>query len=122
VVKELFRRREKFMKRILKYTFLRFADHIPNFVYRTLVPREVISFFYHLVAEKAVPHAQYLFPHRPVEMFEQDLIYVKKSSRLFLTKNSPARSLRQTAFHPRRRFSPSTMAFLNVLQRPGPYY
>ena len=66
------------MKRILKNTILRFADHIPNFVYRILVPREVISFFYHLVAEKAVPHTQHLFPHRPMEVFEQDLIYIKK--------------------------------------------
>jgi peptidoglycan/xylan/chitin deacetylase (PgdA/CDA1 family) len=66
------------MKRVLKKIILRIANYIPNYVYRILVPREMISFFYHLVAEKAVPHVQYLFPYRPVDAFEQDLIYLKK--------------------------------------------
>jgi peptidoglycan/xylan/chitin deacetylase (PgdA/CDA1 family) len=67
------------MKRILKNVILRFADAVPNSIYRLLVPRQVISFFYHMVAEKAVPHVQHLYPFRSAQLFEQDLIYLKQN-------------------------------------------
>jgi peptidoglycan/xylan/chitin deacetylase (PgdA/CDA1 family) len=69
---------EKFMKRFLKTAVLRLADRVPNPIYRILVPRPLVGFFYHLVARQAVPHVQYLYPHRPAEVFEQDLVYVKE--------------------------------------------
>jgi len=70
-------REKELMKTTVKKAILRFADLVPTFLYRILVPRKMISFFYHLVSDKVIPHVQYLYPHRPVELFEQDLIYIK---------------------------------------------
>jgi len=92
------------MKRILKNVVLHFADHIPNSVYRILVPREVISFVYHLVVEKAVAHAQYLFPHRPVEVFEQDLIYIKKKFQVVSYEELASALASQNRFPPKAAF------------------
>jgi peptidoglycan/xylan/chitin deacetylase (PgdA/CDA1 family) len=92
------------MKRTLKNATLHFADHIPNPVYQILIPREITSFFYHLVSEKAVAHAQYLFPHRPVEMFEQDLIYIKKKFQVISYEELASALASQNHFPPKAAF------------------
>jgi peptidoglycan/xylan/chitin deacetylase (PgdA/CDA1 family) len=54
------------------YTFL------PLRALQVLNPRDVVCLFYHLVASQPLPHVQHLYQHRPVELFEQDLLYIKQ--------------------------------------------
>ncbi len=49
---------------------------LPLQALQILNPRQVIGLFYHVVASQPLPHVQHLYQHRPVELFEQDLLYI----------------------------------------------
>jgi peptidoglycan/xylan/chitin deacetylase (PgdA/CDA1 family) len=57
-------------------------ENMPISMYRFFIPRDVIGLFYHMVSDKAVPHTKHLYPHRDVNMFEEDLIYIKENYKL----------------------------------------
>lgn len=67
------------MSTISKSFVQQLADSIPLSVYHAIVRREVVSLFYHLVADQPIAHARHLYPHRPTPLFEQDLIYLKEN-------------------------------------------
>lgn len=48
-------------------------------VYRALIRREVVGLFYHAVAAEPLPHIDPIYPHRPVDLFEQDLSFLKSN-------------------------------------------
>ncbi len=54
----------------------RVAEAIPLSVYRRLIRREVVGFFYHAVADEDLPHIRHLYPYKSVAMFQQDLAYL----------------------------------------------
>lgn len=60
----------------------RVAAAIPMPVYRSLFPRDVLHFFYHAVSEKPLRHLRHLYPCKTPEMFEEDLVFLKKNFRL----------------------------------------
>jgi len=51
---------------------------VPLGIYQTFIRRKCIGFFYHLVSDRPLPHTRHLYPHRPIEEFERDLIFLKK--------------------------------------------
>ena len=48
-------------------------------MYQSIIPRDVIGLFYHMVSDRAVPHTVHLYPHRDIKLFEEDLIYIKEN-------------------------------------------
>jgi peptidoglycan/xylan/chitin deacetylase (PgdA/CDA1 family) len=51
---------------------------VPLGIYQTIIRRKHIGFFYHVVSDHPLPHTRHLYPHRPIEEFERDVIYQKK--------------------------------------------
>lgn len=51
---------------------------LPLKALQILNPRDVIGFFYHVIASQPLPHIRHLYPHRPVDLFEQDLLYIQE--------------------------------------------
>lgn len=51
---------------------------VPLGIYQTFIRRKFIGFFYHVVSDRPLPHTRHLYPHRPIEEFERDVIYLKK--------------------------------------------
>jgi len=54
------------------------APHIPLAVYRRLLPRNPIGFFYHAVSDTPLPHIKHLYPIKSAAEFEQDILYLKQ--------------------------------------------
>lgn len=46
---------------------------------KALVPREGIALFYHMVSDAPVDHTDHIYPHRPVELFEEDLQFLAQN-------------------------------------------
>jgi peptidoglycan/xylan/chitin deacetylase (PgdA/CDA1 family) len=67
------------MKRKIRKSVEWFFGKIPLPIYHRLINRDVIGLFYHMVSDKAIPHTEHLYPHRDLEIFEQDLIFIKKN-------------------------------------------
>ncbi|MGE5221511.1 MAG: polysaccharide deacetylase family protein [Omnitrophica WOR_2 bacterium] len=53
------------------------AKAIPTPVYRSLVRRDLYSFFYHVVSDEYLPHIHHLYPYKSSSQFEADLIYLR---------------------------------------------
>lgn len=54
------------------------AESIPLPVYRTLIKREVLGLYYHVVADDDLPHIKHLYAYKAPARFENDLLYLKK--------------------------------------------
>jgi peptidoglycan/xylan/chitin deacetylase (PgdA/CDA1 family) len=55
----------------------RLASAIPTPVYRMLIRRPVLHFFYHTISARPLAHIRYLYPCKTPEVFEEDLVYLK---------------------------------------------
>ena len=56
-----------------------FLGKIPLSIYNQLISRDVIGLFYHMVSAGTVAHTEHLYPHRDVDLFEQDLKFIKEN-------------------------------------------
>ena len=56
----------------------RIASIIPEPVYRALIRRDVLHFFYHTISEKPLAHIRNLFACKTSAAFEADLVYLKQ--------------------------------------------
>ena len=66
------------MKRKIRKSLRRPLTYFPFPVLERIVRRKVINLFYHLVSDQPQPHVRHLYPYRPVELFEQDLVHIKR--------------------------------------------
>lgn len=66
------------MKKTLKKGLTRAVGALPLGVLQRLAPRKVIQLFYHMVSDQPLPHTRHLYPYRPLEHFEQDLVYMSQ--------------------------------------------
>ena len=73
------RRRGQFetMKQRITSFLSSLARWIPLRLYRLLLPRPHVDFFYHAVSDEAMPHVRWLYPVVPVDEFEAALRYIK---------------------------------------------
>ena len=53
------------------------ARRLPLALYRRVLPRSPVGFFYHAVSDKPLPHVQHLYPYKSALGFESDLVYLK---------------------------------------------
>ena len=67
------------MKSTVRYLGDWLLSKVPLSGYHNFVKRDVIGIFYHMVSDRIVPHTEHLYPHRDINTFEQDLVYVKKN-------------------------------------------
>jgi len=67
------------MKKTLIYVFETIARLIPLGVFPTIMPRDLIDFFYHAVSNEAMPHVRYLYPVVSVADFEAALLNLKEN-------------------------------------------
>lgn len=51
--------------------------YLPVGVYRRLVERRTVGFFYHVVSKERLPHILHLYPYKSPEAFEDDLVYLR---------------------------------------------
>lgn len=70
------------LKRISKQFSHRLVKRLPQYALTSLVPRDLVVLYYHVVAEKPLPHIRHLYPHKTAIEFEADVIYLKKNYRL----------------------------------------
>jgi peptidoglycan/xylan/chitin deacetylase (PgdA/CDA1 family) len=56
----------------------RIASAIPEPVYRALIRRDVLHFFYHTISEYPLAHIRHLFACKTSAAFEADLVYLKQ--------------------------------------------
>lgn len=80
------------------------AGKLPLSLYQTVVKRDVVGIFYHMVSEKAVPHTRHLYHARPARLFEEDLVYLKTkftpvSFDTLLEARQSGKSLPEKAIH-----------------------
>jgi peptidoglycan/xylan/chitin deacetylase (PgdA/CDA1 family) len=66
------------MKKTLKKGLVSILGVMPLGILRRLKPRKVIQLFYHVVSDQPLPHTRHLYPYRPLEHFEHDLVYVRE--------------------------------------------
>jgi len=52
---------------------------IPTSLYHSLVRREVIGFFYHVISDQRLPHIAHLYSYKNPQQFENDLLYLKEN-------------------------------------------
>ena len=71
------------MKKYLKIL----AERIPLPFYRTIIKRDLLGFYYHVVSNDHLPHIKYLYDYKSLKQFENDLIYLKKSFNLISYEN-----------------------------------
>ena len=50
----------------------------PYSVYKMMLRRKLIGFYYHVVSDKPLPHIQHLYAYKTPEVFEADLIFLKR--------------------------------------------
>jgi peptidoglycan/xylan/chitin deacetylase (PgdA/CDA1 family) len=62
----------------IRKTIQNLFNPLPLSFLQRLAPRPVIHLFYHLVSPQPQPHVRHLYPFRPVDAFEQDLIFIKE--------------------------------------------
>ncbi len=70
------------MKNFVKKVAEGFLNAIPLPSFQLLIRRDVIGVFYHTVSKQPLLHTRYLYPHRALDLFEQDLIYLKDNYNL----------------------------------------
>jgi len=70
------------MKGCLKTIGKRIIQPVPLSFYRLLVKKEVMGFVYHTVSDEPLFHVKHLFPYKTPQMFEADLIHLKKNFNL----------------------------------------
>ncbi|HUF37883.1 MAG TPA: polysaccharide deacetylase family protein [Anaerolineales bacterium] len=58
----------------------RAAPYIPLGVYRRLMPRGPVGFFYHVVSDHPLPHQRHLFPYKDPAAFETDLRWLAENT------------------------------------------
>ena len=51
----------------------------PTSLFHTLIRREVIGFFYHVVSDQRLPHIAHLYSYKTPQQFEKDLLYLKEN-------------------------------------------
>ena len=67
------------MKKALRKSVKGAVIALPMRVLVAFVPRDVICLFYHVVSEQPIIHADHLYAHRPLELFENDLQFLVKN-------------------------------------------
>jgi peptidoglycan/xylan/chitin deacetylase (PgdA/CDA1 family) len=67
------------MKQRLTSTLKTISRIIPLSLYRQLIKRDVIDFFWHIVSDDPMPHVQHLYPVVPIKEFEAALLYLKEN-------------------------------------------
>jgi peptidoglycan/xylan/chitin deacetylase (PgdA/CDA1 family) len=67
-----------FHRRISRKLASRAAPLIPLGVYRRLMPRNPVGFFYHAVSDDPPPHIRHLYPIKSAAEFEADLLWLKR--------------------------------------------
>ncbi len=65
------------MKKLLTSLLEYVARLIPLRLYRVLLRRPHVDFFYHAVSDEQMPHVRWLYPVVPVDAFEAALRYIK---------------------------------------------
>lgn len=60
----------------------RFAEKIPDGLYRALVRRDGFCFFYHVVSDETLAHIAPLYSYKTPHQFECDLLYLKQNYEL----------------------------------------
>ena len=55
------------------------ARIIPLGLYRQIIQRDVIDFFWHIVSDDPMPHVQHLYPVESIKEFEAALLYLKEN-------------------------------------------
>lgn len=63
---------------MLKQSLEALAKAIPTSVYRSLVHRDVFSFFYHVISDEYLPHIQNMYAYKSPRQFEADLAYLRE--------------------------------------------
>lgn len=66
------------MKTIAKRAMERAISKIHVWPFRLLIRPEMIVLCYHVVSERSLTHVKNLYPYKTPQMFEQDLIYLKR--------------------------------------------
>lgn len=54
----------------------------PLRLFGAVLPRDVIAFCYHTVADEALPHVRPMYPYKTAAQFEADLVYLKSRFRM----------------------------------------
>jgi len=67
---------------MIKPFLKKIADNIPVPVYMTVIKRDVLGLYYHVVSDERLPHIQHIYPYKSTRMFENDLIYLAKNFNL----------------------------------------
>lgn len=67
------------MKRFVKSLLFRLLGIIPLSLYKRLIAKDVVCFFYHAISDEAMPHVTHLYPPVSVSLFENALIYLKQN-------------------------------------------
>ncbi len=67
---------------MIKQRLRLFAERIPLKVYMSLIKRDVLGFYYHVINDKPLPHINHLYKFKTPMMFENDLIYLSKNFNL----------------------------------------
>ncbi len=52
---------------------------LPLSAYLRLLPRDLVGFCYHVISDEQLEHASSLYSYKPVDVFEQHLLYLKKN-------------------------------------------
>jgi len=53
------------------------ALHLPLWLYRTIIKRNAIGVYYHVISNEPLAYIQNLYAYKPVDFFEDDLVYLK---------------------------------------------
>jgi peptidoglycan/xylan/chitin deacetylase (PgdA/CDA1 family) len=64
------------LERLLKKVIQGIASVIPLSIYTSMIPRDVLGIFYHIVSDEPLPHIRHIYPYVPVGVFKEALRYL----------------------------------------------
>ena len=67
---------------MIKQTLRKVAEKIPLSFYMSIIKRDVLGLYYHVVTDEALPHIQHLYAYKTPKMFQNDLIFLAKNFNL----------------------------------------
>ena len=67
------------MKQRITSTLKTISHNIPLSLYRKILQRDVIDFFWHIVSDDPMPHVQHLYPVVSIKEFEAALLFLQEN-------------------------------------------